>query len=405
MPRDSSALWYQALASLMAIGSGIAMTTWWLQTKQGTDRRRKTDGLRPLVYRASMETSDDEERSIIGGLGSVVQHIHDSTWAHSRHAVRATHAKSHGLLFGTFRVLAGLPHYLAQGLFAEPRAYDVVMRLSTQPGDILPDSASSTRGMALKVIGVTGERLPGSEGDATQDFLMQDSPVFHAPDAKSFLRRFRLAAAESGTWKEALSSIVHPVESIMKERGGLLRALGGRPSTHILGETFYTQAPLLYGRYMAKLCMVPVSGGQQRLIDREVDLRHRPDGLREEVVKYFHNCGAMWEMRAQLCTDLRRMPIEDALVPWPERESPYVTVARITVPPQEAWSEARSRAIDDGLSFSPWHGLAAHRPLGSIMRARRTVYELSEKLRAERNRTPIWEPDSIEEVMGTVVNR
>jgi hypothetical protein len=42
--------------------------------------------------------------------------------------------------------------------------------------------------------------------------------------------------------------------------------------------------------------------------------------------------------------------------------SPYVAVGRITMPPQESWSEAKVRARDDGLAFSPWHGIAAHRP-------------------------------------------
>ncbi|KMO32409.1 hypothetical protein VQ02_23650 [Methylobacterium variabile] len=65
--------------------------------------------------------------------------------------------------------------------------------------------------------------------------------------------------------------------------------------------------------------------------------------------------------------------VEDASTLWPEDLSPYVAVGRITVPPQESWSEAKVRARDDGLAFSPWHGIAAHRPLGSVMRARRAV--------------------------------
>jgi hypothetical protein len=65
---------------------------------------------------------------------------------------------------------AGLPAELAQGLFAKPRRYPVVIRISTIPGDILDDSVSTPRGMAVKVIGVEGERLEGSENDVTQDF-------------------------------------------------------------------------------------------------------------------------------------------------------------------------------------------------------------------------------------------
>ena len=44
------------------------------------------------------------------------------------------------------------------------------------------------------------------------------------------------------------------------------------------------------------------------------------------------------------------------------------------------------------MAFSPWHGVAAHRPLGSIMRVRKVVYEGSAKFRSERNGCPIHEP-------------
>ena len=37
-------------------------------------------------------------------------------------------------------VLDGLPHVLAQGLFATAGTYPVVMRFSTTPGDLLDDS-------------------------------------------------------------------------------------------------------------------------------------------------------------------------------------------------------------------------------------------------------------------------
>lgn len=77
----------------------------------------------------------------------------------------------------------------------------------------------------------------------------------------------------------------------------------------------------------------------------------------------------------------------------PVLASPCVTVARITVEPQMAWSPERSKAGDDRLSFSPWRGLAAHRPLGSIMRMRRHAYAMSARFRAERNGGNLVEPD------------
>jgi len=66
------------------------------------------------------------------------------------------------------------------------------------------------------------------------------------------------------------------------------------------------------------------------------------------------------------------------------------------VPRQLAWSEARSLAIDDGMSFSPWHGITDHRPIGSIMRVRKVAYQLSAKFRGDRNGQRMLEPQSLD---------
>jgi hypothetical protein len=44
------------------------------------------------------------------------------------------------------------------------------------------------------------------------------------------------------------------------------------------------------------------------------------------------------------------------------------------------------------MRFSVWTGLAAHRPLGNINRARRDTYRHSADYRASTNRCPIHEP-------------
>ena len=111
---------------------------------------------------------------------------------------------------------------------------------------------------------------------------------------------------------------------------------------------------------------------------------------------FFKDQGAAWDVGVQLNTGLDSMPVEDGSVVWPEEQSAYVPVARITVPRQDGWSEARSaEAIDDRMAFSPWHGLAAHRPLGSIMRVRKQAYDASKTFRAAANQTKIVEPTGL----------
>ena len=69
-----------------------------------------------------------------------------------------------------------------------------------------------------------------------------------------------------------------------------------------------------------------------------------------------------------------------------------MTVATLRLPAQDAGSPARRRFFDDVLSFSPAHALAAHRPLGSVMRARLEVYQALSDFRHKANGAPHAEP-------------
>jgi hypothetical protein len=118
----------------------------------------------------------------------------------------------------------------------------------------------------------------------------------------------------------------------------------------------------------------------------------------ESAADYFRANSAEYVVAVQLCTDLERMPVENATVEWPEDESPYRPVARLVLPAQDAWSSAREAAIDETLSFCPAHSLAAHRPLGSIMRARMRAYEALGTARRRKNGRPVAEPRSLVEI-------
>ena len=352
----------------------------------------------PVRYTPSVEVIEDDEPQTIRELIETMTKIQEITYRDGGHAIRSVHAKSHGLIDVEVIVPANLPPDLAQGMFVRAGTYPGVMRYSTIPGDMLDDNVSVPRGLALKVMGVEGARLPGSEGATTQDLTMVNGPAFSTPNAKKFLGTLKQLAGttdKAPRLKKALSTALQGIETVLEAVGGksgTLIAMGGHPETNVLGETYYTQVPVLYGDYMAKLSIAPASAGLKALTDAKVDLDDKPDGLRAAVVEFFTTNGAEWEIKVQFCTDLETMPVEDASVPWPEDESPYLTVARIVAKPQSAWDAAKSAAIDDGLAFSPWHGLAAHRPLGSVMRARKQTYEMSKRFRADHNQVTIEEP-------------
>jgi hypothetical protein len=355
-----------------------------------------------LRYAPSVESPEADEAKTAQELMETMRSISEKTLADNGHATRSVHAKSHGILQGELEVLPGLPPVLAQGLFSKPARYPVVLRFSTIPGDILDDSVSTPRGLAVKVIGVAGERLEGSENDVTQDFVLVNGPSFASSTAKQFLATLKMLAKTTDKvegLKKVVSGAMRGVQQVIVASTGkpspTVATLGGQPETNILGETFFSQVPIRYGDYVAKIAVAPASPTLTALTDAPLNVNGVPNGLRDAVVKFFRVEGGTWDVKVQLCTNLDDMPIEDAAAIWPEDKSPYRSVAKITVKPQAAWSEARSLAVDDGMAFSPWHGLTSHRPLGSIMRVRKLSYDTIRKFREAKNGRSIEEPHAL----------
>jgi hypothetical protein len=344
----------------------------------------------PIAYQSSFEHPEKDDAGALSELQKGMEEIREKTYKDSCHHMRSVHVKSHGLLKGELQVADNLPPYLAQGLFATVASYPVVMRLSSSPGDMLPDSVSTPKGCALKILNVPGERLPGLDKDTPQDFTFgSGGKSFQSPDIKSFGAGIKLllpTVDKGENMKVLASAVLRGVEKVIEGLGGespTIKTMGGEPEHHILGEEFYSAVPFLYGPYMAKFGLVPVSPELKALSGQLLHAGSNRIAIREAVTAFFAINSAKWELRAQLCTDIEKMPLEDASVEWPEALSPYVTVATVIMHPQPAWNEELAKAIDDGMSFSPWHCLAAHKPLGSINRARQSVYQQSAAFRLQ----------------------
>lgn len=148
----------------------------------------------PVRYTSSVELVEADEQKTIEELTETLIRISDTTFADSGHAWRSVHAKSHGIIDAELTILDALPPELEQGLFSRQGSFPVVMRYSTIPGDVLDDSVTVPRGVAIKVMEVPGDRLAGSKADKTQDFVMVDGPAFAAPTAKKFLANLKMLA-------------------------------------------------------------------------------------------------------------------------------------------------------------------------------------------------------------------
>ncbi|WP_125721826.1 catalase family protein [Flavobacterium ustbae] len=360
-----------------------------------------------VLYNKNIEVQQQDEQEIMQKIVDSMARVNKLMYEKYRHAIRDAHAKSHGILKGELHIYDNLPEHLSQGIFRNAKTYPVIVRFSTAQSSIVPDKMSAFRGMAIKIIGVEGEKLLPELADAiTQDFLLVNYPIIPTGTIKEYLKMQE--GIESQTQNGEFVQKIAQKAAVGVQN--VLAAVGladdtnhlSAPGPHILGDTYFSMAALRYGDYVAKINVKPLSKNVKELAGKKVDEKIMDEDenafLTKIISDFFQTGTAEYEMGVQLCTNLETMPVEDGSVQWPEEESPYQPVAKLIFRPQKTFSPERRVYADDVLSFNPFHCLPEHRPLGNIMRVRKLAYETSSRYRHHMNAQPRVEPKSIEEL-------
>ena len=76
-------------------------------------------------------------------------------------------------------------------MFATPRTYPIIVRLSTALGDIRSDRIRLPRGMAIKVMGVSGPKALPADNSTNQDILLVNHKSYFS-DAAAYLSAQRI---------------------------------------------------------------------------------------------------------------------------------------------------------------------------------------------------------------------
>ena len=294
--------------------------------------------------------------------------------------LRDAHPKAHGLVRAQFIVLDGLPPELRFGVFKTPRTFDALIRFSAGNVEVQEDTVPQAAGMAIKLLGVEGEKLLEKEKDAkTQDFIMINAPIFFVRNLKDYALLHEDMA--KGQLKEFFRT--RPAET------NAIKIIRGQQFFNPLQVRYWSMTPYLLGDRAIKFSATPLS--------RNANLppeQTGPDFLREAMMKQVGAEDVYFEFGIQLQSDPLKMPVEDPIVMWDEAVSPFQRVAIIRIPKQDisakSWVD-----FGENLSFTPWHSLPEHRPLGSNNRARRVIYEAISEFRHERNGVPREEPTEI----------
>ena len=116
-----------------------------------------------------------------------------------------------------------------------------------------------------------------------------------------------------------------------------------------------------------------------------------PDYLRHVMAEQLRRESVAFDLLVQLQTDPRRMPVEDPRIRREPVRAPWRKVATLRIPTQTFDAPAQLRFAED-LSYSPWHSVPGHQPLGGVNRCRRTIYQAIAAFRHEANGRKAVEP-------------
>ena len=300
--------------------------------------------------------------------------------------LRDAHAKAHGCVKAEVTVLAELTPSLRQGVFSEPgKTWQAMIRLSN--GNAYPqfDSIRDARGMAIKLFDVPGKALLGErQAQREQDFVMFSHPNFFVSDVAEY--RQNVAAQADGKKIGAFFPGWDPRTWQIRHLFIALATLSPPPDSPT-GATYFSVSPYKFGEANAKFRVAPDPDNcpAYTLPPQNHDL---PNFLRSALNQQLSTdrVPACFVLQIQRQDANTYMPIEDTSIEWREQDSPFETVARITVPAQDFDTPALNLACDN-LSFNPWFGIEAHRPIGGINRLRKAVYEAVSDYRHSQNAT------------------
>jgi len=306
---------------------------------------------------------------------------------------RDAHPKILGLVRARFVVSPECPVELRHGLFSNPgRAFEAVIRFSNGHPVVQHDLSFDVHGMAVK--------LPGIEGDFTpergQDFVMATAEAFFAINTVDYVD-FPKASLSP------LKTMWYFLSKFGRYRAGLRLLQSMQVPASPLDSEYFSQTPYRLGPHCVKFharaaarrpalndpwYMLPIVRhvfGSLATVGLPLPSWIPADALRLALMRELAAGPVAFEFFVQRWPDLSTLPtwaIEDASRTWP---APWVKVATIEILQQCGIADRDAEA--ERMTFSPWHALRAHQPIGSINRARLAVYRTMSAFRNSHNRS------------------
>lgn len=305
---------------------------------------------------------------------------------------RAQHPKGHGCFEAIFEVLETDQENLKFGIFDKPGAYPALIRFSNGAKSDDDHKDGDAHGMAIKLLGVSGEKLISGTGEVdTHDIVLLDNETFFEGDLEQFsifndltaeiasARRNgedRLQAVLNGLWLKVFRKLFR--KDILTPA---LETSNQQPVSPLRAKYWSTTPYLLGDNQAVKYVAIP---DPEPTVSELTDGVSSPDGLTESLRSSLKDSDAIFSFSVQVQNDIVKQPVEDPTINWSDAGAKTYPIAKIRISmlgdlSEAEWAEIQARS--EAISFNPWNVTAHHRPLGTINRARKLVYQEVLKLR------------------------
>jgi hypothetical protein len=324
------------------------------------------------------------ETTIAGELSSVIEQSVRKQYT-EENARRDAHPKAHGCVKAEIHVLNDLPKALATGMFVPGTTYQAWIRFSNGSRDATrADIKRDARGMAIKVLGVPGRKVLEDENQAmTQDFIMINHPVFFATDPARYL-----SFIQDGNGDHFYRKLLIPFDLGAKGTRIALETRSSRISNP-LQTRYWSMVPYQLGMGAGRRAVKYSARGCSAMAD-PMPAKPEHDFLRAALRNTLKEGDACMELLVQPRTS-DDMDVEDSRTEWKESRAPFYSVATIRIPRQDFDTPEQNKFCEN-LSFTPWHALPEHKPLGVTNRLRKVIYDHISRVRHEMNDTGRQEP-------------
>lgn len=303
-------------------------------------------------------------------------------------AERAGNTKTYGLVKAVFTVSSELPKRLQVGIFKAGRSYPAYVRFGGPGPRVVPDiKDNGILSIGVKLMGIQGKKLLDDE-KYTVDLSGISSPSFTTPDIYENIKLQKLIARDTPAWYFLNPLDSHYLDMVMQ---GLYARIHANP----LELTYYSCVPYLYGHEQGrgraiKYALTP------RITEKSRVGPITENYLRQAMIDTLAHGPVVFDFAIQFQKDPATMPIENASVVWPEKDSPFIPIATLELPAQ-VFDYPAQDDFARNLTFNPWHTLAVHRPLGNQNRARRSIYQATSRMRQDINGEHHLEPTGKED--------